>query len=261
MRDSLTISGRGLRPVAALAVSLACHASALLLLSRGWSWRGHERPPIVVTMLERGAEGGAGGGDERAAAPPGPAAAPAPPPAVPLAPPPLPKPRVVAARAQPARAVAPRATRPPAPAVPAARDAAAPTVATAADGAGAGGGSGAAAGAGSGAGDRGHGTGTGSGGDGAGDGLRAYCRACPAPDYPSRARRQGWQGTVDVELRIAADGGVETAHVGTSSGYPALDDAALASARRSRFALPADGRGLGGRLRYRFVLDETAARR
>jgi TonB family protein len=100
------------------------------------------------------------------------------------------------------------------------------------------------------------GTGGGSGGS---DGLRAYCRECPAPEYPGRARRQGWQGSVDVALTIARDGSVADARVGRSSGYPTLDEVALAAARRSRFATASDG--LHGELRYRFVLDETAARR
>jgi TonB family protein len=105
--------------------------------------------------------------------------------------------------------------------------------------------------------------GAGNAGDGAGgaDGLRAFCRSCPAPTYPSRARRQGWQGTVEVGLRVAADGSVASASVERSSGYPTLDDVALASARASRFAVPTGGGGLDGRLRYRFLLDETAAER
>jgi TonB family protein len=109
---------------------------------------------------------------------------------------------------------------------------------------------------------RGAGAGNGGAGGGppGGDGLRAFCRDCPAPTYPSRARRQGWQGTVDVALRIGGDGAVEGAEVGRSSGYPALDDCALAVARGSRFAVPEGGGGLRGELRYRFVLDETAQR-
>jgi protein TonB len=116
------------------------------------------------------------------------------------------------------------------------------------------------------------GSGTAAAGDGAGsgrgardgtgsDGLRAFCARCPAPEYPSRARRQGWQGTVDVALAIGADGSVAEAHVERSSGHPALDDVALDVARQSRFAVPAGGDGLRGQLRYRFVLDATAARR
>jgi protein TonB len=100
------------------------------------------------------------------------------------------------------------------------------------------------------------------GGAGSGaDGLRVFCATCPSPEYPSRARRQGWQGTVDVELAIAADGSVRDARVGRSSGYPSLDDVALDVARRSRFSVPSGDRELRGQLRYRFVLDATAASR
>ena len=108
------------------------------------------------------------------------------------------------------------------------------------------------------------GRGTGGAGSGGSDGLRALCASCPAPEYPGRARRQGWQGTVDVELAIAPDGSVREARVGRSSGYPALDDVAVDVARRSRFTVPAGGEGPGGlrgQLRYRFVLDATAASR
>jgi TonB family protein len=115
--------------------------------------------------------------------------------------------------------------------------------------------------AGVGSGDGRGGAGVGSGAGGGSDGLRAFCARCPAPVYPGRARRQGWQGTVDVELVIGRGGAVEAARIGRSSGYPTLDDVALAVARESRFTVPTDGAGLRGELRYRFVLDATAAER
>ncbi len=76
--------------------------------------------------------------------------------------------------------------------------------------------------------------------------------------YPSRARRLGWQGTVDVALQVGADGGVEDAQVGRSSGYAALDAAAVAVARRSRFHVT-ERSGIRGSLRYRFVLEDAPA--
>jgi len=103
--------------------------------------------------------------------------------------------------------------------------------------------------------------GAGGGAAGDADGLRAWCRICPAPEYPERAIRQGWQGTVDVSLRVAGDGSVEAASVGRSSGIALLDEAAVTVARRSRFSLPAGGEGLRGSLRYRFVLETAAAAR
>jgi TonB family protein len=106
-----------------------------------------------------------------------------------------------------------------------------------------------------------HLSGTGSGhapGSGTGDGLdrRAFCVYCPEPYYPLIARARGWQGTVEVALSVLADGSVNGARLGRSSGYPALDEAAIAVARQSRFRLPPDGlsKPLRGRIEYRFIL-------
>jgi protein TonB len=122
---------------------------------------------------------------------------------------------------------------------------------------GAGDGGGAGTGPGTGAG-RGGGSGSGVGeGAATGDGLRVWCRTCPAPEYPVRARRQGWEGKVHVDLEVDGDGAVVAARVGESSGFGPLDAAAVAAARRSRFTPPAGGAGLRGRLRYRFVLEDS----
>jgi protein TonB len=105
----------------------------------------------------------------------------------------------------------------------------------------------------------GHGAGSGEGngnGDGNGGDLRASCASCPIPEYPARARREGWQGTVDVDLRVSGDGAVEDASVGRSSGFAALDAAAVTVARRSRFRVTA-GAAINGQLRYRFVLEAS----
>ena len=117
-------------------------------------------------------------------------------------------------------------------------------------------------GSGGGAGAPGTGAGNGVGGGGGGsDGLRAWCSSCPIPDYPPRARREGWQGTVEVDLRVSSDGTVAQASVGRSSGFALLDSAAVTVARRSRFRLPEGGEGLRGQLRYRFVLEGTVTER
>ena len=55
------------------------------------------------------------------------------------------------------------------------------------------------------------------------------------PDYPAESRRRGEEGVVRLTLRIGSDGRVETAEVTGSSGYPALDRAALDAVRRWRF--------------------------
>lgn len=254
---------RGMRLAVAFGVSLVCHV-ALLVVLRGLRMESRSLPPLVVTMV---AGGGAGEGDAARAAGDA-AAAPA---AVEAAPPvaaaPVARPAPVAKAPRvstpPRRAVSEAAA--PAPVEAPAVASAAPSAAEPVDGAtGAGAGS---AVTGSGGGDAavanagGRGAGSGGGAGGGADGLRAFCASCPAPEYPSRARRQGWQGTVDVELAIAPDGGVRDARVGRSSGYPALDDVAVDVARRSRFSVPESDREMRGQLRYRFVLDATASGR
>ncbi|MCC6764572.1 MAG: energy transducer TonB [Deltaproteobacteria bacterium] len=292
--------GRRTRVLVAFALSLACHA-LVLALARGWRAADPAPARLlVVTVMGRGggasdpgAAGAVGGAAVADAASP---VAPAAPGAVAAAPP-----AAVAERPRPAlpRRAARVAARPPpriaerrpaagadAPpgvidvssattgAPPAAREAApsaadaalvATGLAAAALGPGAARGDDPAApggaGAAGGGSDRGSGHGAGGGEGERGDGLRAFCASCPIPDYPPRARRQGWQGTVDVALAIGGDGSVTEARVGRSSGYPALDEVALGVARRSRFRVPGGGRELRGQLRYRFVLDASAARR
>jgi protein TonB len=48
------------------------------------------------------------------------------------------------------------------------------------------------------------------------------------PPYPPMARRLGQQGTVILSITVAADGSVSAAQVATSSGFPELDQTALA---------------------------------
>ena len=63
------------------------------------------------------------------------------------------------------------------------------------------------------------------------------------PDYPAESRRRGEEGVVRLTLRIAPDGQVTEAEVEASSGFPALDRAAIEAARRWRFR-PATRAGL-----------------
>lgn len=52
--------------------------------------------------------------------------------------------------------------------------------------------------------------------------------------YPRMAQLRGWQGEVELELRIAPDGRLVDAQVSRSSGFDALDRHALKMARLAR---------------------------
>jgi protein TonB len=53
--------------------------------------------------------------------------------------------------------------------------------------------------------------------------------AIPKPDYPEVSKRRGESGTAIVRFVVGLSGHIETAQVQKSSGYPRLDDAALAA--------------------------------
>jgi len=57
----------------------------------------------------------------------------------------------------------------------------------------------------------------------------------PAPVYPAIARRLGEQGRVVLRVLVNARGGAEEVQVRTSSGWPRLDESALATVRRWKF--------------------------
>lgn len=50
--------------------------------------------------------------------------------------------------------------------------------------------------------------------------------------YPALARRNGWEGTVLLGLRVEADGQLEKIRLERSSGYAVLDNSALNSLKR-----------------------------
>ena len=56
------------------------------------------------------------------------------------------------------------------------------------------------------------------------------------PAYPRAARLAGVEGVVRLRLSLDAEGRLVAAEIATSSGSPALDAAALAAARASRYA-------------------------
>jgi TonB family protein len=68
-------------------------------------------------------------------------------------------------------------------------------------------------------------------------------QACEKPVYPPEAVEGRWSGTSTIFLLVGEDGTVKDAKVTKSSGYRALDRAALAAFSRCRFKPPmADGK-------------------
>jgi len=57
----------------------------------------------------------------------------------------------------------------------------------------------------------------------------------PAPQYPPFAQRQGWEGTVKLQVLVLPDGRAGKVELQQSSGRKALDDAALAAVQNWRF--------------------------
>lgn len=53
------------------------------------------------------------------------------------------------------------------------------------------------------------------------------------PDYPALSRRRGEEGTADVKFVIGLTGAIENIELAKSSGYPRLDEAALAAMHAS----------------------------
>jgi periplasmic protein TonB len=79
------------------------------------------------------------------------------------------------------------------------------------------------------------------------------------PDYPAEARRRGLQGRTLLRVEVSAAGTALVVQIVASSGYPVLDQAALAAVREWRFD-PAtlDGKPVSGavELPVRFRLDD-----
>ncbi|MBI2235469.1 MAG: energy transducer TonB [Magnetospirillum sp.] len=57
----------------------------------------------------------------------------------------------------------------------------------------------------------------------------------PRPTYPLLARRKGWEGVVLLMVEVNELGCPNTIQVKRSSGYPALDEAAMDAAKRWHF--------------------------
>ncbi len=68
------------------------------------------------------------------------------------------------------------------------------------------------------------------------DKLASFHASNSIPPYPASAKRNCEQGLVTLNLLIGADGRVSKAGIATSSGYPALDNAALNAAQDWRYS-------------------------
>ncbi|MCG8591568.1 MAG: TonB family protein [Proteobacteria bacterium] len=112
---------------------------------------------------------------------------------------------------------------------------------------------GAAAGSGSGGGDEAGGS------NGVGDPYLARVhdalRRTAVRHYPSRAQRDGQEGTVQLWVRVARDGGIVECEIQTSSGSRRLDRAALRACRRTPSAGPVPPQIPEPALRFRFDMD------
>ncbi|BEV71821.1 energy transducer TonB [Paludibacterium sp. THUN1379] len=82
----------------------------------------------------------------------------------------------------------------------------------------------------------------------------------PDPTYPALSQRLGEEGVVVLSVLILANGNVAEVAVQRSSGYPRLDEAALAAVRRWHYR-PARRAGVAIDYRYsqpiRFSIDES----
>jgi protein TonB len=65
--------------------------------------------------------------------------------------------------------------------------------------------------------------------------LHAAYRLNPAPDYPPMALLRGWEGTVRLRVTLDIQGHPSRVDLAASSGYPMLDESALAAVRRWQF--------------------------
>ena len=110
----------------------------------------------------------------------------------------------------------------------------------------------------------GSGTGTGDGSGGTGSGtltappkerVEASLRSEAAPDYPQELIDDDIEGVVTIKILVASDGSVEDVSVESSSGYRAMDKAAVAAGWRFQFNPGDNGRRGVWTKTFRFRLD------
>lgn len=77
---------------------------------------------------------------------------------------------------------------------------------------------------------------------------------CARPEYPKGELEQNHQGAVTLRFLLGADGIVKQSLIHTSSGYPALDEAALVAISKCRFNPPlVDGKAVEGWTAIQYV--------
>jgi TonB family protein len=74
------------------------------------------------------------------------------------------------------------------------------------------------------------------------------------PEYPVRARREGWQGVVVVQIVLSSNGTIKSLNLLKSSGYDILDRAAVEAIRGWQFSSNVP-EGCEGKITMRFVLE------
>ena len=85
--------------------------------------------------------------------------------------------------------------------------------------------------------------------------VEASLRAEATPEYPQELIEDDVEGSVTVKILVAADGSVESVKLVSSSGYSAMDRAAIAAGYRFQFNPGDNGRRGVWKKTFRFQLD------
>ena len=85
--------------------------------------------------------------------------------------------------------------------------------------------------------------------------VEASLRAEATPEYPQELIEDDVEGSVTVEILVAADGSVESVKLVSSSGYSAMDRAAIAAGYRFQFNPGDNGRRGVWTKPFRFQLE------
>lgn len=85
--------------------------------------------------------------------------------------------------------------------------------------------------------------------------VEASLRAEATPEYPQELIEDDVEGSVTVKILVAADGSVESVKLVSSSGYSAMDRAAIAAGYRFQFNPGDNGRRGVWKKTFRFQLE------